>query len=258
MLIGRNTVPRARGSHGRGLAALPPCGESAGPFRSPAVYGWDRHRPIRKRPARAQHGGSQANYDHLAPTGFPGVNAWAIEKRFLHLCGPLLSAGSLARDSRRNRPPFLEIRLSLPHNNDLSGEKSEGDTNFSPLRQAWQDQSLDPASAQLLAEDARWFLQQSLSTPCLNALRSCGGIWLEDTAGRATWTFTATTSTRSALPIRRSSPPLNRSSTSSLSARAATPTRWPSTWPASWPRSRRANYQKSCSAPAAPAPSAWP
>ncbi len=36
----------------------------------------------------------------------------------------------------------------------------------------------------LLAEDAQYFLHQSLSTPCLDALESCDGIWLTDTAGR--------------------------------------------------------------------------
>jgi (R)-1-hydroxy-2-aminoethylphosphonate ammonia-lyase len=43
---------------------------------------------------------------------------------------------------------------------------------------------LDDATRELLAEDARWFLHQSLSTPCLNALRSCGGIYVEDLQGR--------------------------------------------------------------------------
>ena len=67
---------------------------------------------------------------------------------------------------------------------DLSGERSEGDVNLSPRRQQWQDEMLDPATRELLAEDARWFLHQSLSTPCLNALRSCGGIYVEDLQGR--------------------------------------------------------------------------
>ena len=36
----------------------------------------------------------------------------------------------------------------------------------------------------LLDEDARYFLHQSLSTPCLNALQSCQGAWIEDVEGR--------------------------------------------------------------------------
>jgi 4-aminobutyrate aminotransferase len=35
-----------------------------------------------------------------------------------------------------------------------------------------------------LDEDARYFLHQSLSTPCLNVLRQCDGIYIEDMQGR--------------------------------------------------------------------------
>ena len=72
---------------------------------------------------------------------------------------------------------------------DLTAEKSEGDTNISPLRDQWQAASLDDETRELLADDARYFLHQSLSTPGLNALRSCGGIWLEDVQGRRTMDF---------------------------------------------------------------------
>ena len=56
---------------------------------------------------------------------------------------------------------------------------SEGDVNLSPRRKRWQAKNLGPKSRKLLAEDARHFLRQSLSTPCLNALQSASGIWLE-------------------------------------------------------------------------------
>jgi len=36
----------------------------------------------------------------------------------------------------------------------------------------------------LLAEDANCFLHQSVSTPCLAAIRRAEGCWIEDTAGR--------------------------------------------------------------------------
>ena len=62
--------------------------------------------------------------------------------------------------------------------------KSEGDINISPRRDAWQKEHLDAGSRALLAEDARYFLKQSLSTPCLNAMRACGGITIEDMQGR--------------------------------------------------------------------------
>ena len=68
--------------------------------------------------------------------------------------------------------------------NAPSADRSEGDVNISPLRTAWQEKNLDDATRKLLAEDERYFLHQSLSSPCLNALRSCGGIHIEDTQGR--------------------------------------------------------------------------
>ncbi len=63
-------------------------------------------------------------------------------------------------------------------------DRAEGDINLGQRRQAWQDAHLDTATRELLAEDARWFLHQSMSTPCLNALAGAQGAWLTDTAGR--------------------------------------------------------------------------
>jgi 4-aminobutyrate aminotransferase len=45
-------------------------------------------------------------------------------------------------------------------------------------------ESLDAETRALLEEDARYFLHQSLSTPCLNALRRAEGIYIEDLQGR--------------------------------------------------------------------------
>ncbi len=50
--------------------------------------------------------------------------------------------------------------------------KSEGDINISPRREKWQKEHIDAESWSLLDEDARYFLKQSLSTPCLNTLRT--------------------------------------------------------------------------------------
>jgi len=61
---------------------------------------------------------------------------------------------------------------------------SESDTNATPRRAAWQAASLDAPSRALLADDARYFLRQSVSTPCLNAIAHAEGIWIEDVAGR--------------------------------------------------------------------------
>ena len=54
--------------------------------------------------------------------------------------------------------------------------KSEGDINISPRRDQWQKDNIDANSRALLDEDARYFLRQSLSTPCLNTMRTCEGI----------------------------------------------------------------------------------
>jgi 4-aminobutyrate aminotransferase len=62
--------------------------------------------------------------------------------------------------------------------------KSEGDINISPRREKWQNEHIDAESRSLLDEDARYFLKQSLSTPCLNTMRACEGIYIEDMQGR--------------------------------------------------------------------------
>ena len=67
---------------------------------------------------------------------------------------------------------------------DIARLQSEGDTNISDLRSAWQAAEIDKETRALLEEDARYYLRQSLSTPCLNALRHCEGIYIEDLQGR--------------------------------------------------------------------------
>ena len=62
--------------------------------------------------------------------------------------------------------------------------ESEGDLNLSDHRAAWSADSLDVQTRRWLEEDARYFLHQSLSTPCLNVLRSCHGASVEDAQGR--------------------------------------------------------------------------
>jgi len=69
-----------------------------------------------------------------------------------------------------NRPP-----------SDLA---AEGDINLSPLRRKWERERLAPSTRALLEEDAKYFLHQSLSTPCFDALASASGIWLTDVEGR--------------------------------------------------------------------------
>src|SRR5690348_12107395 len=75
----------------------------------------------------------------------------------------------------------MKRAASPPQRGELS---AEGDVNLSPLRKRWEAEHLAPATRDLLAEDARYFLHQSLSTPCFNALASASGIWLTDVEGR--------------------------------------------------------------------------
>ncbi len=61
--------------------------------------------------------------------------------------------------------------------------QSEGDINGTPQRRAWQDRNLDPGTRALLARDEAVFLHQSVSTPCLSAIRHAEGLFIEDMAG---------------------------------------------------------------------------
>ena len=63
-------------------------------------------------------------------------------------------------------------------------DRTEGDVNASPLRDQWLDESISPEARALIGEDSRYFLHQSLSTPCLDALESCEGALLRDVQGR--------------------------------------------------------------------------
>lgn len=62
--------------------------------------------------------------------------------------------------------------------------QSEGDVNGTPARARWQRDHLDEPTRALLARDSAAFLHQSVSTPCLSAVRKAEGIWIEDMAGR--------------------------------------------------------------------------
>lgn len=72
----------------------------------------------------------------------------------------------------------------MPNEPNIDALRTEGDLNLSPQRGAWQDEHLDAKTRALLAEDAAVFLHQSLSTPCLNALKGSHGATIEDLQGR--------------------------------------------------------------------------
>lgn len=60
---------------------------------------------------------------------------------------------------------------------------TEGDVNFSASRKKWY-QVLDSNTLNLLDEDANLFLHQSLSTPCLDVIESCEGIYITNADGK--------------------------------------------------------------------------
>jgi len=62
--------------------------------------------------------------------------------------------------------------------------KLEGDINISLKRKKWQKENLNEKTWVLLKDDEKYFLKQSLSTPCLNGLRKAEGIYIEDIEGR--------------------------------------------------------------------------
>ncbi|MGP0575949.1 aspartate aminotransferase family protein [Paenibacillus peoriae] len=65
----------------------------------------------------------------------------------------------------------------------------EGDINGTDERQAWQDEHLSEETLAVLDQDSKLFLHQSMSTPCLNAIVSAEGIYIEDVDGRRVMDF---------------------------------------------------------------------
>lgn len=63
-------------------------------------------------------------------------------------------------------------------------KRTEGDINFTPARQEWLSNEVDEATKILLEKDAKYFLHQALSTPCLDVLKNCHGPYIENIAGK--------------------------------------------------------------------------
>jgi 4-aminobutyrate aminotransferase len=61
---------------------------------------------------------------------------------------------------------------------------TEGDVNFSATRKEWNQQITDPLTRQILKDDARYFLHQSMSSPCLDVLNHCKGSGMQTISGR--------------------------------------------------------------------------
>lgn len=63
-------------------------------------------------------------------------------------------------------------------------EQSEGERNSSARRTDWAARSHDARTLEKLREDERYFLRQSVSTPCLSAIARAEGAYIEDVGGR--------------------------------------------------------------------------
>jgi len=67
--------------------------------------------------------------------------------------------------------------------------RTEGDINSSAARKQWYTVIRQGETARYLDEDERYFLHQSMSTPCLDVLQSCEGIYLTDKQGKTYMDF---------------------------------------------------------------------
>ncbi len=66
----------------------------------------------------------------------------------------------------------------------ISPVQLESDTNITQRRHDWAKASLGTQSIEAINADARLFLHQSVSTPCLSAVVKAEGVWIEDIEGR--------------------------------------------------------------------------
>ncbi|WP_127022679.1 aspartate aminotransferase family protein [Flagellimonas beolgyonensis] len=60
----------------------------------------------------------------------------------------------------------------------------EGDINLTPARGEWLQEEVNNQTKLLLEKDARFFLHQSMSTPCLDVLKNCEGSYIESISGK--------------------------------------------------------------------------
>jgi len=61
---------------------------------------------------------------------------------------------------------------------------SEGESNKSKKRTQWEAKTHKSETRAILAEDARYFMSQAVSSPCLSVLAKAEGAYIEDTNGR--------------------------------------------------------------------------
>lgn len=74
-------------------------------------------------------------------------------------------------------------------NENLHFNKTEGDINLTEIRTLWQEKFLSQETKAMLEEDRKYFIEQALSTPCLNAVKEASGIYITDVDGRSYMDF---------------------------------------------------------------------
>jgi len=75
-------------------------------------------------------------------------------------------------------------KQDMSKKNTATPVQLESDTNITPRRQQWAKANLGPQSLEAVDKDARLFLHQSVSTPCLSSVVKAEGAWIEDIEGR--------------------------------------------------------------------------
>ncbi len=60
----------------------------------------------------------------------------------------------------------------------------EGDINLTSARGEWLQNEVGDKTKDLLEKDAKYFMHQSMSTPCLDVLQSCEGSYMESVSGK--------------------------------------------------------------------------
>lgn len=61
---------------------------------------------------------------------------------------------------------------------------AEGDLSISPQRKIWAERNVSEEARKWLAKDEKYFIHQSLSTPCLNVMARCEGPYIQDITGK--------------------------------------------------------------------------
>lgn len=65
----------------------------------------------------------------------------------------------------------------------------EGDINLTSGRKKWLEEEVDAETKALLDKDAKYFLHQALSTPCIDVLTACEGPYITNVSGKKYFDF---------------------------------------------------------------------